>query len=73
LGTFDVFDNEGRFIRQVTLLGEGDYWQDQFIISRDRLYVITNVGSIVPGWHRPGGADRSEEAQREILCFMLPD
>lgn len=72
LGTFDVLDPEGRFVRQVSLRGDGDFWQDLYVVSRDRLYVVTNHGTAVPGWHRSGVPDRSEDAGREIICYRLP-
>lgn len=72
LGTFDVFDNEGRFVRQVTLRGEGDFWTDHYIVSRDHLFVVTNTGEEIPGFNRPGAEEGVGDAVREIICYRLP-
>jgi len=32
IGTFDIFDSEGRFVQQITLLGEGDPPRDVYIL-----------------------------------------
>lgn len=72
IGIFDVFDNEGRFMRQVTLRGDGDFWRDDYVISGDRLYVITNQSAQVRGWHRPGEADDPGDDGRRFLCYELP-
>jgi len=71
MGVFDVLDNEGRFMRQVTVEGEGDYWTDAFYISADRLFVVTNVGVEVPGWCREGNEDVEWEDGREVICYRL--
>lgn len=34
-------DEEGRFIRQATLLGEGDPFRDRYYFYGDRLYVVS--------------------------------
>jgi hypothetical protein len=43
LATFDVFDSAGRFIRQVTVMGEGDPRTDGYYFVGDRLYVVTDL------------------------------
>ncbi len=43
VGTFDVYDHEGRLVRQVTLKGEGDALTDGFYFVKDRLYVVTDL------------------------------
>ncbi len=72
LGTFDVFDKDGRFIRQVTLLGEGDYWTDDYYVSGDRLYIVTDVEVDIPGWGRAGESDLEQDGDRTIICYQLP-
>ncbi len=72
LGTFDIFDDDGRFIRQVTLLGEGDYWDDDFFVSGDRLFVVTNVGADIPGWERAGEDNADKNRERSVICYKLP-
>jgi hypothetical protein len=43
LGVFDVFDPAGRFVRHVTLEGEGDPLTDGYHFVGDRLYVVTDL------------------------------
>jgi hypothetical protein len=43
LGIFDVFDTKGRFVRQVTLEGEGDPLTDGYYFVGDRVYVVTDL------------------------------
>ena len=40
-----VFDGDGRFATQVTLLGEGDFREDGFHVVGNRLYVVTGLRS----------------------------
>lgn len=39
---FDVFDENGRFVRQVTLEGEGDALNDRYFFVKDRMFVVTD-------------------------------
>lgn len=43
IGVFDVFDPDGRFVRQVTLQGEGNPITDGYYFVGDRLYVVTDL------------------------------
>jgi hypothetical protein len=76
LGVFDVFDAAGRFVRELTLLGEGDPIGDGFYFLGDRLYVVTdqleaNIAS--RGGHRGGKAAAEEEEPEPsaIICYAL--
>jgi hypothetical protein len=42
-GTFDVFDSEGRFARQVTLKLDGSPLTDGYYFVGDRFYVVTDL------------------------------
>ena len=42
-GTFDIFDPEGRFARQVTLKLEGSPLTDGYYFVGDRFYVVTDL------------------------------
>ena len=72
VGTFDVFDREGRFERQVTLCGDGDYWTDDYIFSGDRLYVVTDIGPEIPGWCRADDLQDGEAEISWVICYRLP-
>lgn len=43
IAVFDVYDPAGRFVRQVTLMGEGDPQTDGYYFVGDRLYVVTDL------------------------------
>jgi len=74
MGTFDVFDSEGRFIRQVTLMGEGEPIKDSYFFLGDRLFVVTdaleaNIAS--RGGRRGAEADEVEPEPIAIICYKL--
>jgi hypothetical protein len=76
LGVFDVLDAAGRFVRQVTLFGEGDAITDGFYFLGDRLYVVTDQleASITARGGRKGGGNVEEEEEPEpiaIICYKL--
>lgn len=74
LGVFDVFDADGRFVQQVTLMGEGEPMQDGYFFLRDRLYVATelleaNIAS--RGGHTGEDEDEEEPEPISIICYEL--
>jgi hypothetical protein len=74
LGTFDVFGPDGRFVRQVTLEGEGDPERDQYIFDGDRLFVITGfLDAAMSAFAQGGSEDEAEEeaAPLEVICYAL--
>lgn len=70
VGTFDVFDREGRFVREVTVTGPFHVGRDRFHLVGDLVFVVTNAG---------GGGDMSERAgegatevdETEVVCLRL--
>jgi hypothetical protein len=76
LGVFDVFDDEGHFVRQVTLLGQGDPLNDGYYFMGDRIYVVTgqldaNIAS--RGGRRGESEEETEEAEPiSVICYQLP-
>jgi len=42
IGVFDVFDRDGQYTRQVTIMGDGDPYRDRLYFIGDRLYVVTS-------------------------------
>lgn len=73
LGVFDVFDDKGRYVREVTLRGQGDPHDDGYFFVGDRLYVVTGwLDAIVA---REGGAEGAEEDEdampMELICYRL--
>jgi hypothetical protein len=73
LGTFDVFNREGHFVREVTLMGEGDPFQDGYFLVGDRMYVVTGfLDAAIAA--QGGGAEDSEDAEAEpmaVICYQL--
>jgi hypothetical protein len=73
LGTFDVFDAEGRFQRQVTLQGQGNPLQDGYFFVGDRLYVVT--GFLDAAMAAAGGgdedADMDEAEPMAVICYQV--
>jgi hypothetical protein len=76
LGTFDVFDPEGRFVRQVSLVGEGDTGEDGYLVIGDRMYVLRHLNSAsraMFGDGEEGAVEEDEELEpMEVVCYRLP-
>ncbi len=75
IATFDVFDQQGKFVRQVTLEGQGSYRRDGFHFVKDRLYVVTGLRSARRAMFGgdSGSADDSEEDDEPmgIICYDM--
>ena len=74
LGVFDVFDGDGRYLREVTLLGEGEPMGDGYIFADDRLFVITDLleANIASRGGRKGDVETEEEPEPiTIICYDL--
>ena len=72
LGTFDVLDDKGRFVRSVTLKGQGDPQEDGYFFVGNRLYVVTGwLDALVA---LQGGGETQEEEDvaatpMELICY----
>jgi hypothetical protein len=69
IGTFDVFDKEGRFCRQITLKGDGNLDYDGFYFIGDNLFVLlrqtTARGSL-------SAREEPEEAEpMSVICYDI--
>ncbi len=75
LGVFDVFDREGRLIRQVTLQGEGDPLTDGYYFVGDKLYVVNDLLQAYIGLFSGGQSlDVGEEEEPEpmgVICYQI--
>jgi hypothetical protein len=72
LGTFDVFDAEGRYLRQVTLMGDGDPLQDGYFFVGDRLYVVTGFLDAAMAAAGGGSEDIADEAEpMAVICYQV--
>jgi hypothetical protein len=79
VGTFDVFDAEGRFTHQVTVDAPGDPLRDRYMFAGDRLFVISGWLDGVMSFAATGttsNADEEEEEEAEpiaVTCYRLED
>lgn len=76
LGSYDIFDAEGRFTRQVEIRAGGDAENDAFFFSEDRLYVVTSYRQAMMsmfGGRGEGGAEEIDEdlIPMELICYRL--
>jgi hypothetical protein len=73
IATFDVYDPEGRFVRQVTLEGEGSFKRDGFHFVKDRFYVVTGLRSARRAMFGAGDEEADEEEQEPmgIICYDM--
>jgi len=69
IGVFDVFDREGRYLREVTLLGEGDPRTDKLYFVGDRLYVVTDLQAATVASR--GGAMDDDAEPMSVICYGL--
>jgi len=68
MGVFDVFDQRGRFQKQVTLMGRHDPLDDEFYFFGKRLYVVTKLESTMSHLSRGD----SDYEPMMVYCFLLP-
>jgi len=75
LRTFDVFDPQGKFVRQVAIaLEDGDPAADRlFLLDGDRMLVIKNYGGSVRGMTGSGAEDdeSTDPTPLEIICCRI--
>jgi len=73
--TLDVFDPDGKFIKQVALVGEGDPLDDRLYWARDDMVVL--IKGAIPAMYASmadGRAENEEEAEldeMEVICFRV--
>jgi hypothetical protein len=63
LAIYDVFDKLGRFAKQVKIEAEGDPLNDQIILVKDRVFVVTDFLPAMMALQ--GGAGQVEEEEEE--------
>ncbi len=75
MGVFDVFDPQGRFVRQVTLEGDADPIKDGYFFEGDRLYVVTDF--LAAAMSAQGGSAEAlgeEEAEpMAVVCYQMQE
>ena len=75
VGTFDVFDQKGRFVQQVTLEGQGKPYQDNYIFDGDLLYIVTDFIQAYLAL-QGGGTEETAEGEEEpepmaVICYKI--
>ena len=64
LGVFDVYNKDGQFVRNVTLMGDGDALDDLYLFVKDRVYVVTDfLQAAMVAQGATGLYDDEEEAE----------
>jgi hypothetical protein len=73
LGLFDVYNPDGQFVRNVSLAGEGDALDDQYLFVKDRVYVVTSfLQAAMSAQGVEGLFDDDEDAEpMAVLCYKL--
>ena len=83
LGTFDVYDAEGRLSEEIRVKGEGDPRKDRYYLIGDRFYVVTQYAEAFRSWQAGVGSaasarhekpeDDEEPEPMGVICYSLPD
>jgi hypothetical protein len=73
VGAFDVYDKDGRFVRQVTLNGDGDAQDDYYLFVKNRFYVVTDFlqAALVAQGATGLYDDEEEAAPMAVRCYKL--
>ena len=74
IATVDVFDKAGKFVRQITFEGEGDYIKDGIHVVGDRLYVVTGLRSARRAMFGVGDDSEDDDSDAEpmgVICYDL--
>jgi hypothetical protein len=75
--TFDVFDADGHFVRQVSMQCPGSgIWDGFFFVGPDRAVVVTGHVAAVFSQYADGGAtigyDEDDAPAMEVVCYRIP-
>ncbi|MFH1756398.1 MAG: 6-bladed beta-propeller [Candidatus Latescibacterota bacterium] len=77
IATFDIYDSEGKFVRQVTLEGEDSFTKDGFHFVKDRFYVVTGLRSARRAMYGGDSEDEDDIAEDEepmgIICYDMSE
>ncbi|MCP4545140.1 MAG: hypothetical protein GY835_01590 [bacterium] len=74
IGSFDVFDENGRFMREITLKGQGNPRRDGYFFIDDRLYVVTGFLEAMIAQQtgaRTSLSDVEEAEPMTVICYKL--
>jgi hypothetical protein len=73
LGVFDVYNKDGQFVKEVTLNGDGDPQDDQYLFVKNRFYVVTDfLQAAMVAQGATGLYDDEEDAEpMAVRCYKL--
>ncbi|HEX6789877.1 MAG TPA: hypothetical protein VF247_01080, partial [Candidatus Krumholzibacteria bacterium] len=73
MGTYDVFNPEGKFVKTVTLQGEGHPMEDLYVFEKDRFYVVTSFLTAAMSAQGVEGFDAGgEDAEpMSVICYKF--
>ncbi|HET6347644.1 MAG TPA: 6-bladed beta-propeller [Candidatus Krumholzibacteria bacterium] len=73
LGTFDVFNPQGQFVKNVTLQGQGKPLDDLYVFEKDRFYVVTSFLTAAMSAQGVEGIDTAGENAEpmSVICYKL--
>ncbi len=72
MAVFDVYDRDGRFVKQVEFAGEGDPTEDYFFFAGDRLYMVTDFFSSIMTSFADGDTE-AEDTEPEPISLIAFD
>lgn len=73
--SFDVYDAEGRYLKEVILMADADATQDGLFFAGNRAYVVTNLLSAMMSRLSTGGEDEDVDYDAEpvtVVSFEFP-
>ncbi|MFC1662563.1 6-bladed beta-propeller [Patescibacteria group bacterium] len=68
-GVFDVFDQVGRFLKQVTVMGQPNPRDDGYYFIGDKFYVVTKMTSTFS--RMTGLSDPDDFEPMQVVCYEL--
>ena len=73
IATYDMYDGQGRFVRQVSIRGEGSFEDDGLHFVGERMYVVRGLRSAQDAMHGEGGGGEEEEdpGPMAVICYDL--
>jgi hypothetical protein len=74
LGVFDVYNKDGQFVKEVTLMGDGDGLDDLYVFVKDRVYVVTDflqAAMVAQGATGLFDDDEEEAEPMAVRCYKL--
>jgi len=73
MGTFDVFNPQGQFVKTVTLQGQGSPLEDLYVFEGNRLYVVTSfLQAAMSAQGIEGLYDEADEPEpMAVICYKL--